>query len=66
MGTLPVDCAASTWKITPRSRRGAELVDVLDDADLVVHVHDGGEDRVLAQRRVELAEIDEPARLRSR
>src|SRR5207253_8929125 len=33
---------------------------ILNHADLVVDVHDGGQDRVRPQRGLELLEIDEP------
>jgi hypothetical protein len=54
MATLPVACAPSTL-----ATHRADGLDVLDDADLVVHQQDGHEDRVLAQRVLELVEVDE-------
>jgi hypothetical protein len=59
MSTLPVACAASTWNRTPfLAADGAERGDVLDHADLVVHVHDRGQDRVGTDRRLELLQVE--------
>jgi hypothetical protein len=67
MSTLPVACAASTWKMTPRSRQIAPMAgDVLDHADLVVHEHDRGQDGVRAQRRLECVQVEQAVSCTSR
>ena len=43
-----------------RAGQLADRRDVLDDADLVVHVHHRHDDRVRPQRRFELREVEQP------
>ncbi len=60
ISTLPVACAASTWKID--ALLAADVADrdhVLDHADLVVHEHHAREDGVGADRRLELLEVEQ-------
>jgi hypothetical protein len=56
--TLPVACAASTWKMIPRSRHSCPMVG-MSWIDLVVHEHHADEDGVLAQRVLELVQVEQ-------
>jgi hypothetical protein len=47
-----------------RAAQSPDRPDVLDDTDLVVHVHQRDEDRVRAQRRLDLAGSDDAVRTR--
>ena len=60
-GILPTLWTASQWKSTPAARViGADLLDGMDHAALVVGVHDRDEDGVGAQRRLQPRRV-EPA-----
>jgi len=58
-GSLPAPCAASTWNSTRARGRAGHGAHVLHDADLVVHVHERDEQRVAAQRGLDLRRLDD-------
>ena len=61
MGSWPKACTASVWKTTLASwAAAASSANRLDGADLVVGEHDGGQDGVRADGRLEVLNAHEP------